>query len=97
MAFFITKIHFTLSLFFFRFVEDSNSLSRKESEKLTESGSSAEESDGDSDGEDNRKVVSLLFSVNFASSIFWKLHFSKIIEIKFILKDSKNIHLFVLK
>lgn len=34
---------------------DSNSLSRNESEKLAESGSSAEESDGDSENEDNRK------------------------------------------
>ena len=41
--------------------EDSNSLSRKESEKLAESGSSAEESDGEGDEQDSQQVCNYSF------------------------------------
>lgn len=59
---------YNISSLLFNFL-DSNSLSRNESEKLAESGSSAEESDGDSENEDNRKVsiqskISLLLFFN---------------------------------
>ena len=49
--------------FFFLF-EDSNSLSRKESEKLAESGSSAEESDGEGDEQDSQQVCCYISSLS---------------------------------
>jgi len=42
------------------FSKDSNSLTRTDAEKLTESGSSAEESDGEEEANNSEQVMSLI-------------------------------------
>ena len=52
------------------FLKDSNSLTRKDAEKLAESGSSAEESDGEEEANDGEQVIRKMLLIIYISRYF---------------------------